>query len=120
MRGASAGAPLNASLLPPNRSSCPGGLLCANGSEPRSPPRLVDAWLVPLFFAALMVAGLAGNSLVIYVITKHKQMRTVTNFYIAPLSLQIKHGVRAITISVLKTTAALRKCEEKSKENKGL
>uniref|UniRef100_A0A8C4Y9U0 G-protein coupled receptors family 1 profile domain-containing protein n=1 Tax=Gopherus evgoodei TaxID=1825980 RepID=A0A8C4Y9U0_9SAUR len=86
MRAASASAPLNASLLPPNRSSCPGGLLCANSSEPRSPPRLVDAWLVPLFFALLMVVGLAGNSLVIYVITKHKQMRTVTNFYIANLA----------------------------------
>ncbi|KAJ1086204.1 hypothetical protein NDU88_006328 [Pleurodeles waltl] len=53
-----------------------------NGTDPRSPPRLVDAWLVPLFFAMLMVVGLAGNSLVIYVISKHKQMRTVTNFYI--------------------------------------
>ncbi|KAM9111977.1 kiSS-1 receptor isoform 2-T2 [Pangshura tecta] len=86
MRGASASAPLNASLLAPNRSSCPGGLLCANSSEPRSPPPLVDAWLVPLFFAVLMVAGLAGNALVIYVIAKHKQMRTVTNFYIANLA----------------------------------
>uniref|UniRef100_A0A674ISW0 KISS1 receptor n=1 Tax=Terrapene triunguis TaxID=2587831 RepID=A0A674ISW0_9SAUR len=74
----SASAQLNASLLLPNRSS--------NSSEPRSPPRLVDAWLVPLFFAMLMVVGLAGNSLVIYVITKHKQMRTVTNFYIANLA----------------------------------
>ncbi|CAM4700707.1 kiSS-1 receptor [Caretta caretta] len=85
MRGASASALLNASLLLLNHS-CPGGLLCANSSEPRSPPRLVDAWLVPLFFALLMALGLAGNSLVIYVITKHKQMRTVTNFYIANLA----------------------------------
>lgn len=42
----------------------------------------VDAWLVPLFFAVLMLLGLAGNSLVIFVICRHKQMRTVTNFYI--------------------------------------
>ncbi|XP_053149176.1 kiSS-1 receptor [Hemicordylus capensis] len=63
------------------------GPLCANSSEPQSPPQLVDAWLVPLFFAVLMVVGLAGNSLVIYVILKHKQMRTVTNFYIANLAI---------------------------------
>uniref|UniRef100_A0A670KIV7 G-protein coupled receptors family 1 profile domain-containing protein n=1 Tax=Podarcis muralis TaxID=64176 RepID=A0A670KIV7_PODMU len=63
------------------------GLWCANVSEPRSPPRLVDAWLVPLFFAVLMVVGLAGNSLVIYVLAKQKQMRTATNFYIANLAV---------------------------------
>ncbi|XP_044140223.1 kiSS-1 receptor [Bufo gargarizans] len=72
--------------------SCMGLLLypCANISdepnEPLKPPQLVDAWLVPLFFAMLMVVGLIGNSLVIYVISKHKQMRTVTNFYIANLA----------------------------------
>ncbi|XP_058851944.1 G-protein coupled receptor 54-like [Acipenser ruthenus] len=52
----------------------------------QSPPLLVDAWLVPLFFALIMLVGLVGNSLVIYVITKHRQMRTVTNFYIANLA----------------------------------
>ncbi|XP_039606540.1 G-protein coupled receptor 54-like [Polypterus senegalus] len=67
----------------------PGALPMCNssllGSE-QSPPLLVDAWLVPLFFALIMLIGLVGNSLVIYVITKHKQMRTVTNFYIANLA----------------------------------
>ncbi|XP_053329351.1 G-protein coupled receptor 54-like [Spea bombifrons] len=52
----------------------------------QSPPQLVDAWLVPLFFALIMLVGLVGNSLVIYVINKHKQMKTVTNFYIANLA----------------------------------
>ncbi|KAK7944699.1 hypothetical protein WMY93_000427 [Mugilogobius chulae] len=33
-----------------------------------------------------MLVGLVGNSLVIYVITKHRQMRTATNFYIANLA----------------------------------
>ncbi|EHB16939.1 KiSS-1 receptor, partial [Heterocephalus glaber] len=46
----------------------------------------LDAWLVPLFFATLMLVGLAGNSLVIFVICRHKQMRTVSNFYIANLA----------------------------------
>lgn len=55
----------------------------ANASAGQAPERRpVDAWLVPLFFAALMLLGLAGNSLVIFVICRHKQMRTVTNFYI--------------------------------------
>ncbi|KAM9329817.1 G-protein coupled receptor 54-like [Gastrophryne carolinensis] len=55
-------------------------------SSQQSPPLLVDAWLVPLFFSLIMLVGLVGNSLVIYVITKHKQMKTVTNFYIANLA----------------------------------
>lgn len=65
------------------------GPLCAqnavcNGSAlaALTPPLLVDAWLVPLFFALIMLLGLVGNSLVIYVVTKHRQMKTVTNFYI--------------------------------------
>ncbi|XP_060089117.1 kiSS-1 receptor [Heteronotia binoei] len=81
-----AGVEFNGSFSVLNGSACAAGLPCANSSEPRGPPRLVDAWLVPLFFAMLMVVGLAGNSLVIFVISKHKQMRTVTNFYIANLA----------------------------------
>lgn len=66
---------------PSNSSGCLG---CgANASDgPGSVPRPLDAWLVPLFFAVLMLLGLVGNSLVIYVICRHKHMRTVTNFYI--------------------------------------
>lgn len=82
MLGEPANSDFNESFLSLNGSACTAGLLCANGSVPPSPPHLVDAWLVPLIFALLMVVGLAGNSLVIYVITKQKQMRTVTNFYI--------------------------------------
>lgn len=48
-------------------------------------PFLTDAWLVPLFFCLIMLVGLLGNSLVIYVISKHRQMRTATNFYIGEL-----------------------------------
>uniref|UniRef100_W5M3S8 G-protein coupled receptor 54-like n=1 Tax=Lepisosteus oculatus TaxID=7918 RepID=W5M3S8_LEPOC len=61
-----------------------------NGSlektEEGSPPFLTDAWLVPLFFSLIMLVGLVGNSLVIYIISKHRQMRTATNFYIANLA----------------------------------
>lgn len=51
-------------------------------SEGRGPPLLIDAWLVPTFFALIMVVGLVGNALVIRVVTKHQQMKTITNFYI--------------------------------------
>nr|DBA17755.1 TPA: hypothetical protein GDO54_016080 [Pyxicephalus adspersus] len=57
-----------------------------NRTETGPPPFLTDAWLVPLFFALIMLVGLIGNSLVIYVISKHRQMRTATNFYIANLA----------------------------------
>ncbi|XP_058492503.1 KISS1 receptor b [Solea solea] len=55
-------------------------------SEGRGPPVLVDAWLVPTFFGLIMLVGLVGNSLVIHVVTKHQQMKTVTNFFIVNLA----------------------------------
>ncbi|XP_046507371.1 kiSS-1 receptor-like, partial [Equus quagga] len=68
-----------------NASGCPDR--GANASDDGDPaPWPVDAWLVPLFFAVLMLLGLTGNSLVLFVICRHKQMRTVTNFYIANLA----------------------------------
>nr|XP_044609585.1 kiSS-1 receptor isoform X2 [Equus asinus] len=68
-----------------NASGCPDR--GANASDDGDPaPWSVDAWLVPLFFAVLMLLGLTGNSLVLFVICRHKQMRTVTNFYIANLA----------------------------------
>ncbi|XP_039215501.1 G-protein coupled receptor 54-like isoform X2 [Crotalus tigris] len=57
-----------------------------HSGEETSPPFLTDAWLVPLFYALIMLLGLVGNGLVIYVISKHRQMRTATNFYIANLA----------------------------------
>ena len=50
--------------------------------QDQGPPMLVDAWLVPIFFSLIMLVGLVGNSLVIHVVTKHQQMKTVTNFFI--------------------------------------
>uniref|UniRef100_A0A8C8SMN5 KISS1 receptor n=1 Tax=Pelusios castaneus TaxID=367368 RepID=A0A8C8SMN5_9SAUR len=77
---------------PELETSVPGGpgrrgLWVFNSSgEDTSPPFLTDAWLVPLFYALVMLLGLAGNSLVIFVVSKHRQMRTATNFYIANLA----------------------------------
>ncbi|XP_029773544.1 kiSS-1 receptor [Suricata suricatta] len=85
MRAGATSAPNASWWAPANATVCSG---CgANASDGRAPaPRPVDAWLVPLLFAALMLLGLAGNSLVLFVICRHKQMRTVTNFYIANLA----------------------------------
>lgn len=81
MRAVAPSAPSASWGAPVNATGCPG---CgANASDGPGPaPRPVDAWLVPLLFAALLLLGLAGNSLVMFVICRHKQMRTVTNFYI--------------------------------------
>ncbi|XP_068452326.1 KISS1 receptor b [Clinocottus analis] len=57
-----------------------------SAGDRRGPPALVDAWLVPTFFGLIMLVGLVGNSLVIHVVTKHQQMKTVTNFYIVNLA----------------------------------
>nr|BAL04095.1 G-protein-coupled receptor GPR54 [Suncus murinus] len=70
-----------------NESENWGVLTNASASSAPTQPRSVDAWMVPLFFAVLMLLGLMGNSLVILVICRHKQMRTVTNFYIANLAV---------------------------------
>ncbi|XP_030640179.1 G-protein coupled receptor 54-like [Chanos chanos] len=67
-------------------ASCTSPHLCADSAPERSPPVLVDAWLVPLVFVLIMVVGLAGNSLVLHVISKHRKMWTATNFYIANLA----------------------------------
>lgn len=60
-------------------------------------PFLTDAWLVPLFFALIMLVGLVGNSLVIYVISKHRQMRTATNFYIGEWEVKLLQDVLEIS-----------------------
>ncbi|XP_062412447.1 G-protein coupled receptor 54-like [Sardina pilchardus] len=60
--------------------------ICTNYSAPYESALLVDAWLVPLVFVIFMIFGVCGNSLVLYVIYKHKKMRSATNVYIASLA----------------------------------
>jgi len=55
-----------------------------------SPMPLVDAWLVPVFFTLIMFVGLVGNFLVIYVVVKNQQMKTVTNLYIGMKGLFLR------------------------------
>ncbi|XP_062868425.1 G-protein coupled receptor 54-like [Trichomycterus rosablanca] len=67
--------------------SCEAPFKCEDVSYNPAVPYLVDAWLVPLVFALIMVVGLIGNSLVLHVISNHKKMWTATNIYIANLAL---------------------------------
>lgn len=45
---------------------------------------LHSTWIVVSL--AIMVIGIAGNSLVLYIICKRREMHTATNFYVANLS----------------------------------
>lgn len=56
----------------------------SSAPEPWGRPLVVKAWLIPTFCSLVML----GNSLVIHVVTKHQQMKTVTNFYIGKCSKQ--------------------------------
>ncbi|XP_055519925.1 G-protein coupled receptor 54-like [Leucoraja erinacea] len=68
-------------------SARPGpGVATLNMTGEGDPPFLTDAWLVPLFFALLMLVGLVGNSLVVYVVSTRRQLRTATNCYIVNLA----------------------------------
>lgn len=85
-----------------NRTSeAPELILCSNQakihdcnqSDPmrsESPVPLMDAWLVPVFFTLIMCVGLVGNFLVIYVVIKNQQMKTVTNLYIGIKALFLR------------------------------
>ncbi|XP_026778360.3 G-protein coupled receptor 54 [Pangasianodon hypophthalmus] len=77
---------MNGSVNSTNES-CAARAVCEEDARAPAIPYLVDAWLVPLVFALIMVLGLFGNSLVLYVISKHKKMWTATNIYIANLAM---------------------------------
>uniref|UniRef100_A0ABM0GRM4 G-protein coupled receptor 54-like n=1 Tax=Saccoglossus kowalevskii TaxID=10224 RepID=A0ABM0GRM4_SACKO len=51
------------------------------------PPVFIETWLMPVIFALIFLIGVTGNFLVIFVILKHKRMRTTTNFYILSLAV---------------------------------
>ena len=52
-----------------------------------------ESWLfpenvaVPIVFGVTLLAGLAGNGLVVYVVIKHGAMKTVTNLYFVNLAI---------------------------------
>ncbi|KAI8492241.1 receptor [Branchiostoma belcheri] len=58
----------------------------SNRTAPEPFPVLPEAYIVPTIISAIMLVGVAGNSLVIFVIVRIGEMRTVTNYYIVNLA----------------------------------
>ena len=87
-------------MLINNTSRCLSGLEY-NGTDCLQPPdesqrsagslSVTEFWLVVAVFASLygvvFVVGIVGNSLVIYVVARHRPMQTVTNVFIANLAV---------------------------------
>ncbi|XP_035687866.1 G-protein coupled receptor 54-like [Branchiostoma floridae] len=46
-----------------------------------------EAYAVPTVFAIICAIGIAGNALVIFVVCKYQQMKSVTNYYIVNLAI---------------------------------
>ncbi|XP_070566047.1 G-protein coupled receptor 54-like [Ptychodera flava] len=59
----------------------------ANDTGPKTHPMFPETWLMPAIFSLIFLVGVTGNFLVIFVILKHKRMRTTTNFYILSLAI---------------------------------
>ncbi|KAI8488830.1 receptor [Branchiostoma belcheri] len=51
-----------------------------------------EAWAVPLVFSIITLVGVTGNGLVIYVIARYGQMKTVTNYYLLNLAVVDLYG----------------------------
>lgn len=43
--------------------------------------------VIPILFLLIAFVGISGNSLVIFVIAKHRDMRTVTNYFVGNLAI---------------------------------
>lgn len=43
--------------------------------------------LIPLVMAIITVIGISGNSIVLYIIIRHREMQNITNFFIANLAV---------------------------------
>ncbi|XP_066301237.1 G-protein coupled receptor 54-like [Branchiostoma lanceolatum] len=65
--------------------------LTGNNSLPQAevgqPDLGPEAYVVPTVFAIICIIGIAGNALVIYVVWKYQQMKSVTNYYIVNLAI---------------------------------
>ena len=48
---------------------------------------IVISWIVPIIFAAIVVVGVLGNSLVLFVVTFWQQMRNSTNVLILVITV---------------------------------
>ncbi|XP_035689673.1 somatostatin receptor type 5-like [Branchiostoma floridae] len=59
----------------------------ANITVPATPGLGARAIVVPLVYSIICLVGIAGNGLVIYLVWRHREMRTVTNYYIVNLAV---------------------------------
>ena len=53
----------------------------------KTPPIFINLWIWPFFFWITFLVGVVGNWMVIYVVVRTKQMRTVTNFFLLNLAI---------------------------------
>ena len=51
------------------------------------PKIFINFWIWPLFFWITFIIGIVGNWMVIYVVVRTKQMRTVTNLFLLNLAI---------------------------------
>ncbi|XP_053798423.1 somatostatin receptor type 3 isoform X2 [Vidua chalybeata] len=79
--------PTPAVLEEGNASSSWAGFTTPNSSSTVSPGVIVSGVLIPVVYLIVCVVGLAGNSLVIYVVLRHSVSESVTNVYILNLAL---------------------------------
>ncbi|XP_078573128.1 G-protein coupled receptor 54-like [Branchiostoma floridae x Branchiostoma japonicum] len=59
----------------------------ANITGPATPGLGARAIIVPLVYSIICLVGIAGNGLVIYLAWRHREMHTVTNYYIVNLAV---------------------------------
>ncbi|XP_078703666.1 G-protein coupled receptor 54-like [Branchiostoma floridae x Branchiostoma belcheri] len=50
-------------------------------------PTTTEAYVAPTLYSIIFVVGVVGNSLVIYIVARFSEMRTVTNYYIVNLAV---------------------------------
>lgn len=60
--------------------------LCNCDYPDAPPPPLVDILPLGFIYAFFFIVGILGNSMVIFVVSRYKQMKSVTNYFLASLS----------------------------------
>ncbi|XP_037074032.1 LOW QUALITY PROTEIN: somatostatin receptor type 2-like [Pollicipes pollicipes] len=74
---------------------------CLQVAPSTDPYKVINA----ILYATVMMIGLSGNTLVIYVILRYSKMQTVTNFYI--FNLAVADEIFLISIPFILTTMSL-------------
>ncbi|KAI8502241.1 receptor [Branchiostoma belcheri] len=76
-----------------------------NATEEGTPDQAAMRIVVPAAFSLICLVGISGNALVIYLVWRHKEMRTVTNFYIVNLAVtDLAFLVCCVPFSAVKLT----------------